>query len=346
MKVSFSKSTKYESNPIIIDGFSGSGKILIAELLKTFHFTEISKWELSYDYIPILYSFEKIDEESAKSTLRTIFDEITYTISIGRELNLRPKDLQFALGHPKWIIYLKSMLSNAYLDKDIIEKIAPKMNIPIIVHMSTFNNRLIEDTFLNKLKIIYTLRDPLFILETYSSYIDRIGKDPREFTPKIFFNKDDLPWYAHGWEEEYLKINDMEKSILIIEKCFQFLKVKIDKYFDERIHKLIFFESITLHTNEIFYDLKNFLDLQYDLRTFKKIKIKNKLPRINSNVVEGFWKRYTTNNVSREGDGEEEILKRTKNLVSKNYFNKLLILREKYFAFKKKYDFQENLFSN
>ena len=65
MEISFSKKSKYKSNPIIIDGFSGSGKILIAELLKAVKSTEISKWELSYDYIPILYSFGSIQKKAA-----------------------------------------------------------------------------------------------------------------------------------------------------------------------------------------------------------------------------------------------------------------------------------------
>ena len=113
-------------------------------------------------------------------------------MSIGREINLRPKDLQFALRHPKWIKYLKAMLNKAYQDKYIEEKLAPNMNIPIIVHMSTFNS-LIEETFQENIKLIYTFRDPLFILETYSSYIDRIGNDPREFTQKISSKIIDLP---------------------------------------------------------------------------------------------------------------------------------------------------------
>ena len=69
--------------------------LLISEILKAFNNTEITKWELAFDYIPILYSFASIEKEAAKSTLRTIFDEITYNISIGRELNCRRKDLLF-----------------------------------------------------------------------------------------------------------------------------------------------------------------------------------------------------------------------------------------------------------
>ena len=59
----FSKLSKYKSRPIIIDGFSGSGKILISELLKSFTNAEITKWELAFDYLPILYSFETIEKE-------------------------------------------------------------------------------------------------------------------------------------------------------------------------------------------------------------------------------------------------------------------------------------------
>ena len=38
-------------------------------------------------------------------------------------------------------------------DNFIIEKVAPKMNIPFLVHMATFNNYLFEDTFGEDIKI-------------------------------------------------------------------------------------------------------------------------------------------------------------------------------------------------
>ncbi len=333
----FSKSSKYNSRPIIIDGFSGSGKILIAELLKAVSNTEISKWELSFDYLPILYSFGSIKKEAAISTLRTIFDEVTYTMAIGREINLRRKDLQFALRHPKKFEYLKSMLSPAYSDDHVLKEIAPKMNIPFMVHMSTFNNQLMEETFQENAKLIYTLRDPLYILETYSSYIDRIRFDPREFTPKISFKNNDLPWYSSGWEEEYCSINNTEKSIEIIYRCFDLLSRKIKKIKNKNNYKLIFFEDIIINPDKYFYEITDFLKLSFNEKYYKKIKIRNKLPRKNNDVLEGFWKRYTTNNVSRAGDKDETILKRTKDLINDSYFKKLLILRDKYFQFKEEF---------
>ena len=191
------------------------------------------------------------------------------------------------------------------------------------------------NTSLNKK--IERFRDPLYLIETYSSYIERISNDPREFTPKISYKNLDLPWYAKDWEEEYCKINDTEKSIKIIESCFELIRKKLDKVFNRKTYKLIFFENIIIDTDKYFFELVDFLNLNYDKKYYNKIKLKNKLPRSNNDVVEGFWKRYTTNNVSRDGDKEKIILERTRKLVQIEYFDKLLELRNKYFEFKEKY---------
>ena len=52
-KVIFSKSVNYSSKPILIDGFSGSGKILIADLLKAIPETELYKW----NYLLIIFPY-------------------------------------------------------------------------------------------------------------------------------------------------------------------------------------------------------------------------------------------------------------------------------------------------
>lgn len=342
-KVVFSKSVNYGSKPIIIDGFSGSGKILIADLLKAIPETELYKWELSFDYIPILYSLNGIKKSAASSTIKTIFDEITYNLVIGREINIRKTDFSSAFSHPKIFSYLKSILELTKKDdQEIKNKITPNMNIPLIVHMSTFNNYFYEEVFPNKLKLLYTLRDPLFLIETYSSYLNRITEDPREFTVKIKYMNIDLPWFALGWEEEYLRVNNTEKSIRLLQICFNLLEKKIisNKY-ENKFYKLIFFEEIIKHTDLIFDDLIIFLGLNYSKKLLKKLKRKNKVPRNDDNIVDGYWKRYTFGGLSREGEGEEKFLERTKSLVSKYYFKELEDLREKYFNFRKSYSILE-----
>ena len=109
--------------------------------------------------------------------------------------------------------------------------------------MSTFNNDFYEQVFPNKLKIIYTLRDPLFLIETYSSYIHRISEDPREFTVKIKYKNFDFIWFSLGWEEEYLKVNNTEKTIKLLRICFNLLSEKIISS-KNKFYKLIFLRKL------------------------------------------------------------------------------------------------------
>ena len=332
--VNFSKKNSYLSKIIFIDGFSGSGKILIAELLKALKNTEVARVEGAFDYLPIIYSLGQINKSAANAYLKTRFDILTYYMIIGREINLRKKDLTFALDHPNKINYLKSLISNTPLDSSIEKDIAPIKNFPYMVHMATFNNTLLEECFNKRIKIIYTLRDPLYILETYSSYMDRIGNDPREFTPKISYKSHDLPWYAIGWEDEFLAINNTERSIVLINKCLDMLLEKLNADINKENYHLVFFEDITINTDHYFMKIKNFLNLDYSSREFIKRKKKNKIPRLNTNIKEGFWKRYTTNNESRSGYNETMLLERNKDLASSFYFEELLKLRKRYFSLK------------
>ena len=38
----------------------------------------------------------------------------------------------------------------------------------------------------------------------------------------------EIPWYADEWADEYLEINNTEKSIMLIEKCFELLVKKLE----------------------------------------------------------------------------------------------------------------------
>ena len=334
-KVNFSKKSVFGSKIIFIDGFSGSGKILIAELLKAIKNTEIARVELTFDYLPIIYSLGQINKSAANAYLKTLFDRLTYYMIIGREINLRKKDLTFAIDHPNKFNYLKALISIPPKDSSIEKDIAPTKNFPYMVHMATFNNTLLEECFKDRVKIIYTLRDPLYILETYSSYLDRIGNDPREFTPKISYKNHDLPWYSKGWEDEYLEINNIERSVVLIDKCLDMLLEKLNSNINKENYHFVFFEDITINTDFYFLKIKEFLNLDYSPREFTKRKKKNKIPRSNTNIEEGFWKRYTTNNESRSGYDDKMLLERNKKLISSYYFDELLKLRKKYFSIKK-----------
>ena len=88
MSLFFSKSINYIKT-YIISWIFRYRKITFADLLKAVYRTELYKWELSFDYFPILYSLKGIKKSAAFSTIKTIFDEITYNLIIGREINIK-----------------------------------------------------------------------------------------------------------------------------------------------------------------------------------------------------------------------------------------------------------------
>ena len=66
---------------------------------------------------------------------------------------------------------------------------------------------------------------------------------------------------------------------------------KTRKKFNNSQYKLIFFEDIILDTDQKFEEIAKFLDLEFSRKVLKNIKIKNKLPRKNTQVVEGFLEK-------------------------------------------------------
>ena len=211
----YSRKANYDSNIILVDGFSGTGKNLTLDLLKAFNGVEIGHSELLFDYLPILYQFNPEYKELGKSILKNRFDEITYNICISRNINFRLKDISSIFKHPSWFNYLINLFTNVPDDKAIEKKIAPKLNIPIWTHATSFNNDLYLKTFKERLKILFTVRDPLFSVNNYETYLDRIVQTPRELQLKYCINGNEYPWYAKEWEEEFVKVNSTEKSIKI-----------------------------------------------------------------------------------------------------------------------------------
>ena len=118
---------------VIIDGFSGSGKILISELLKAIKNTQIVRLETCFDQIPIIYNYGKIEKLAAGALLKTVFDRTVYYTNIGREINLRIKDLTFVLNHPNKFKYLTSIFKKPKEDSLISDQLSPQQIFPFMV---------------------------------------------------------------------------------------------------------------------------------------------------------------------------------------------------------------------
>ena len=199
-----------------VDGFWGTGKSMLGPVLGSFKNVEKQRLEQIYEYLCLLYRFEKIDTDAAITMMRLYADLAIYNSMISREVNLRVFDDSGLLNNPDKMKYIVRLF---YRDGDIVlERIQKsKPILQIMTHIVLPIIDLAFRAFGDRLRVIEIVRHPLYLIENWYNYIDRCGKDPREFTLWVDFKGEALPWFAYGWEEKYLESNSMDKVIYSIQ---------------------------------------------------------------------------------------------------------------------------------
>ena len=339
--IKYSREANYNSNIILVDGFSGTGKSLTLDLLNAFNGVGISHSELIFDYLPILYHFNPDSEDFAKAILKNRFDEITYNFCTSRNINFRLKDLSSVFKHPNWFNYLKNLFKNVPNDKVFEKEIVPKLNIPIWTHSTSFNNDFYLKTFGERIKILFTVRDPLLSVNNYKNYLDKIVKTPKEIQLKYAINGIEYPWYAKDWEEEYTEANSTEKSIKILSNGYNnlFKNFIHNKNINRTKCLIIFFENLISETDKNFYNIADFLSIDYRQDLYRKLKKRNNIPRKLANPIEGYHIRFKEKNNNNLDINTTKLLSNIEAEVRPIYFDLLISLIEKYYKFK--FDFNK-----
>ena len=246
-----------------------------------------------FDQIPIIYSNKGIDSESATSLIRTRFDELVYYTLLGRGVNYRIKDQSCVLDARKGLKYLSRTLSlRTPSDQSIFDASADRL-LPVIVHMSTFNNTIFEDAFGSRALMCYVIRNPLLCLEQWISYIHRIGRDPREFTPYSETKEGILPWYIDEYVDEYMHGSETDQALISVYCLLNTLNKKV-AHSNQPSFFLVSFENL-VKKPELYLSLlsRRLGHSTFNKRVFRYICKKNGVPRLSDGLKSGYWKQYS-----------------------------------------------------
>ena len=205
-------------NIVFIDGFSGSGKSLIASLFGYLQKTE--KWQLDskYEYVAILYYLDKINIDTAKTMLHLIADNHIYDLMLSRNVNFRTSDQSSPHYDGLEEKYLKR-LSKMDGDKVVEDIKFNKYILPIHVHYIFGNSDILFSSYKAKLKLyLMVLRNPFDLIKAWheGNWVNRIANDNRDYHICVQKDNNIVPWYTIDYYEEYISANDMEKAILTI----------------------------------------------------------------------------------------------------------------------------------
>jgi hypothetical protein len=211
---------------VIVDGLTGTGKTMIAPLLGKYERMQNIRFLYTFENVVLSATFEKITSDAAATLLNLIADQALYDGLISRDSNFRPSDLSGVWPNGNLIKYMRQLFSKD--GADVENKIRKEKPVLLLsTHQLIFGIDTLKMTFASRLKMIQMVRHPIYLFDHWVSYVSMHGNNPRDFTLWIKKNTRELPWFAHGWEKQYLESSPEEKAVRSINAL-------MDKVFDAK----------------------------------------------------------------------------------------------------------------
>jgi hypothetical protein len=278
-KPNFSLQENISKNVVFVDGITRCGKSLFSNVLPTLRNTEQLQFLVLLEHIVPALSFKMVTPEFAKSSLRTLMNELAYNMLLARNANFRPNDQTSVLKHPDADEYFKRLTVQEG-DGVVLELRKNNRIFPFMTHDMMVNLEYLDLLDIDY-KMIHVLRHPIDMIHSWfvRGWGERFLNDPRSFTLSIQYNDITLPWYCNGVEEEWLKLNAMERCVFT---ALELIESTIDQYQKakepERILNIIF-EDFVGDTQKEMNRISNFLNTQIGYSTNNSL-IKANCPRI------------------------------------------------------------------
>lgn len=332
-QIEFTRTINLTKEIVFLDGLTGTGKTMFGPLISSFDRIQNGRFEYIYEYLSILKHHNKISDDASSSLFKLISDIKLHDGLISREVNFRPKDLSSVFRSGKGIKYLRQLFYNdGNKLKNRIKNESPILFL--ITHQILSCMDSLFDTFQEKIKVIHTVRHPLHLIEHWASYIDNHGNESKDFTMWFKYNEEELPWFAHGWEEKYVNSNAYEKSIYAISKLYQYTFLYAKK--NKRRENLLFlpFEHFVLNPKPYVSKLASFLSTGPTSKTNLILRAQ-KVPRkyVHLGPVKSIYKRYGFKKISEKRTDKEvhnNLMNEIKTKISDSALKTLITVSGEY----------------
>ena len=297
---------------IFVDGLAGCGKTMFSSIISSLNNVEIMNYSFEIEFLCRLNSINKLSEDAAISMVKNLTDFRLYENMMGRNVNFRYSDLSSVFNTNNPLRYFKRIFQKG--DSAIPKEI--KIRRPIL-NLTTHDLLQVgKPVFLgleDRIAFIDVIRHPLLMIIQQTLNMENIINNSRDINIYFEHKGKELPFFALGWEDLFLKSNPVEKAIYYM----KYENENREKFKSENLNLIsgriltIPFENFVKHPEIYMKKLLILIDSKYTKKT-KKTLIKQKVPR--KNVIDGIplsiYKRCGWQ-PPREGISEkEEILLR------------------------------------
>ena len=209
-------------NIVIIDGFRGCGKTLFGPIVSALDRVEILNYDFGVEFTCRLFKLNKITRDAAISMVKMWTDFKLYQTMMGRETNFRYSDLSsvFNDSHP-WRYFKRIFQKGDMAIPDKITKERPILSLT--THDLLAYSEPVFKGLNGRLTFIEIVRHPLYMVIQETLNMERLFADAGARDVQIYFeyDKKELPYFCFGWEELFIKSNDVEKAIYAIDRSTQ-----------------------------------------------------------------------------------------------------------------------------
>jgi hypothetical protein len=266
---------------VFVSGLTRAGKALLCPIVSSFEKVEKVNVNFFLEQIPQLEFTNMLPKKTAVYLLRAGMNLMVYDNAIGRNSNFRPDDFTSIWKYKDPRQYIERLFSS---DKDaVIEKLnKDKFIFSMMAHNALWHADLWFKAY-PKLKIIHVQRNPAEIV--YSWMTKNYGGDFYKSTRANILTYDHkgkcIPYYAYGWEDEYLSSTDVDRIILMIKKIIEHHLKSYNKLSENLKNRVLLLKHHQIATEpEIALSkVTKFLNTTYSSET-PRILIEERCPRI------------------------------------------------------------------
>ncbi len=264
---------------VIVGGLPGCGKTMMTPIVGSLARVELQKFNYVLEHVCALRLLHSLEDEAATALIRLVTDLDLYNLAMSREVNLRPTDLSSIFKNPGTWRYLRRLVQPG--DAAAAERIRQER---LILHLTIHNPLVLCPPLFTALgeavRFVEVVRHPLHMLRAWRFYIERYGTDPRDFTLWIDFDGRSVPYFAQGWEEQYLQANLMDRSIYTIAHLMRTGRQHLEQLSDAQRGQVLLvpFERFVLEPWPYLAQLEAFLGTHRTPQTRRVLK-QQRVPR-------------------------------------------------------------------
>ena len=266
---------------VFISGLTRSGKAILCPIVSSFEKVEKVNVNFFLEQVPQLEYTEMLSKETAQYLLRSGMNLMVYDNAIGRNANFRPDDYTSVWKYKDPMQYVQRLFSP---DKDIvIDKLNKDKSIfSMMAHNALWHAELWFKAY-PQLKIIHVQRNPVEIVYSWmgKKYGGDFYKNTRANIVTFNYKGVILPYYAYGWEDEYLSCKDTDKIILMVKKITKQHQISYNNLSQHLKKRVLFVKhhKIATDPDSALSEVLKFMGTTYSTST-PRILLEERCPRI------------------------------------------------------------------